>query len=48
MRTDVKIGVVLSLVLVVAAGWYYLGKDTGIEPIPLIDGAEPFTPATRL
>jgi len=38
MRTDVKVGVLISLVLVVAAGWYYLRKSSGDEAIPL--GAE--------
>ncbi len=37
MRTDVKIGMVLSLVVVVAAGWYYLGGDSGDEVMPLGD-----------
>ncbi len=41
MRKDVRIGVVVSLVLVVAAGWYYLRKSPQEQTIPL--GAE--TPA---
>jgi LysM repeat protein len=37
MRTDVKIGMVLSLIVVIAAGWYYLGSEPGQENVPLGD-----------
>ena len=35
MRTDVKVGVVLSLVVVVAAGWYFLRSGSQEDRIPL-------------
>ena len=35
MRRDVKIGVVLSLVVVLVAGWYYLRRSPEDEAIPL-------------
>ncbi|MCH7814081.1 MAG: LysM peptidoglycan-binding domain-containing protein [Planctomycetes bacterium] len=35
MRTDVKIGLTLSLVVVVVAGWYYLRRSAREEAIPL-------------
>ncbi|MCP4245543.1 MAG: LysM peptidoglycan-binding domain-containing protein, partial [bacterium] len=35
MRTDVKIGLTLSLVVVIVAGWYYLRRSAREEAIPL-------------
>ena len=48
MRTDVKIGVVLSLVVVVAAGWYYLGIEPGDQAVPLAEesASSPSTPGS--
>ena len=35
MRTDVKVGVVFSLVVGLIGGVYYLSRDKSLEPIPL-------------
>lgn len=35
MRTDVKVGVVVSLFIVLIAGWYYMDGDSKEEPINL-------------
>lgn len=35
MRTDVKVGVVLSLIVVVGAGWYFLRPGSQEEAVPL-------------
>ncbi len=47
MRTDVKVGIVLSLVVVVIAGWYYLGSAPEDQAVPLADrpAASPAAPA---
>lgn len=39
MRTDVKVGVVISLFIVLIAGWYYMDGDRKEEPISLQSGA---------
>ncbi len=38
MRPDVKLGVAISLVVVLVAGGYYLYRDTREEPIPMAGG----------
>ena len=38
MRKDVKVGMALSLVVVVLAGWYYTRDDKSDQAIPLADG----------
>jgi len=45
MRTDVKIGIVLSLVVVVVAGWYYLRRARTEDAIPLTVGLVSSNPA---
>lgn len=35
MRNDVKIGLVLSLVVVVVAGWYFVGRGRKDKPVPI-------------
>ena len=35
MRRDVKIGITLSLGVVMVAGWYYLRRDAEGEPLPM-------------
>ncbi len=37
MRTDVKLGLVASLVVIAAAGWYFVGGQSSEADIPLID-----------
>ncbi len=39
MRKDVKLGVLLSFVVVVAAGWYYVTKEKTEEPLTLDDSS---------
>lgn len=39
MRTDVKLGVVFALVLVLGAGGYFMFRSDGQAPIPLADAA---------
>ncbi len=40
MRTDVKLGVIGSLVVVVLAGWYFTARDTSESTIPIEQGKE--------
>lgn len=47
MRRDVKIGIVLSLVVVVVAGWYYLRRGAEDEAIPLGVELASSSPATQ-
>lgn len=52
MRTEVKVAAVASLVIVVVAGWYYLGRGTGEQSVQLAQAtapppAKPGTPATK-
>ena len=37
MRNDVKLGLVLSLVVVVVAGWYFAGRGKTEKPLPIAD-----------
>ena len=41
MRPDVKLGVVISMVIVFVAGGYYLYRDRTETPIPVATGSEP-------
>ncbi|MCH8966474.1 MAG: LysM peptidoglycan-binding domain-containing protein [Planctomycetes bacterium] len=40
MRTDVKLGVVISLAIVLVAGGYYVYRDQQHEPIPMAPGPD--------
>lgn len=44
MRTDVKLGVILSMVVVLAAGGYFLFGGKGEAPVPLADKNAAATP----
>lgn len=46
MRPDVKLGVVISMVLVLVAGTYFIYSDTKEQPIPVVGG--PGSPAQSL
>ena len=41
MRTDVKLGVVVSMVVVLVAGGYFLFRGKSEAPIPIADGSSP-------
>jgi len=41
MRTDVKLGVVVSMVVVLVAGGYFLFRVKSEAPIPIADGSSP-------
>ncbi len=41
MRTDVKLGVVVSMVVVLVAGGYFLFRRTAEAPIPITEGSSP-------
>lgn len=48
MRSDAKIGMLIGAVLIVVAGWYFLGQDKQDQPIALdqeVTPAESVTPA---
>jgi len=44
MRTDVKLGIVTSMVVVLAAGGYFLFRGDSQAPIPIADKASPTEP----
>jgi nucleoid-associated protein YgaU len=44
MRTDVKLGIVTSMVVVLAAGGYFLFRSDSQAPIPIADKASPTAP----
>lgn len=44
MRTDVKLGIVTSMVVVLAAGGYFLFRSDTQTPIPIADKASPSAP----
>ena len=46
MRNDVKVGLVLSLVVVVVAGWYFVGRGQKEKPLPI--GNDVVTPAKEV
>jgi nucleoid-associated protein YgaU len=46
MRTDVKLGIVTSMVVVLAAGGYFLIRSDSQAPIPIADKASPTAPKT--
>ena len=46
MRTDVKLGIVTSMVVVLAVGGYFLFHSDSQAPIPIADKASPTTPKT--
>ena len=48
MRADVKLGIVISLVLVTVAGGYYLYRDTNDAPIQLVAGPDTFADQLRV
>ena len=44
MRTDVKLGIVTSMVVVLVAGGYFLFRGDSQAPIPIADNASPTAP----
>jgi len=44
MRTDVKLGIITSMVVVFAAGGYFLFRGDSQAPIPIVDKSSPTAP----
>ena len=44
MRTDVKLGIVTSMAVVLVAGGYFLFRGDSQAPIPIADKASPTAP----